>query len=112
MASNKSSVKEILAHLSVETSARLMSINPSNTNFKLRTFLSAKETVKVEEKKDDMEAGLFSQLRYAHNFQCVTQLQNFICSNQVGEMRRTYLSKMQTITSEGRSIDAHPRLPW
>ena len=107
MASNKSSVKEIMAHLSVESSntARLMSVSSSSSNFMLRTFLSATEKVKVEESHEDLDEGLFSQLRYAHNFQVVTRLQNFISSNQQGEMRRTYLSRRPTISSEGRSID-------
>ena len=107
MATNDSSVKEIMAHLNLESSnaARLMSINSSSSNYMLRTFLSSTETVKVEELKDDMDKGAFSRLRHAFSFQCVTRLQNFICSNQVGEMKRVFLSKRQTVASEGRSID-------
>ena len=53
---NKSSVKEMMAHLSVESTntARLLSISSSSANFTLRTFLSATEKVKVEESKDDV----------------------------------------------------------
>ena len=107
MANNKSSVKEIMSHLSVETSntVRLISISSSSSKFTLGTFLSATEKVNVEENHEDLDEGLFSQLRYAHNFQVVTRLQNFICSNQQEEMRRTYLRKRQTISSDGRSID-------
>lgn len=105
MATKDSSVKEIMAQLNMESSntARLMSINSSSSNFMLRTFLSITETFKVEELKDDMEEGLFSRLRHAFSFQCVTRLQNFVGSNQVGEMKRTFLSRRQTVASEGRS---------
>ena len=48
---------------------------------------------------------MFSQLRHAHNFQVVTKLHNFLKSNQRGEMKRTYLSRRPTVTSEGRSED-------
>ena len=74
----------MLAHLSVENTntARLLSISSSCNNFTLRSFLSATETVMVEESREDVEEGLFNQLRHAHNFQVVTKLNNFITSNQ------------------------------
>ena len=53
---NKSNMKGMMAHLSVESTntARLLSISSSSANFTLRTFLSATEKVKVEERKDDV----------------------------------------------------------
>ena len=107
MVTNVSSMKEMMAHLNLESAnvARLMSINSSSSNFMLRTFLSSTETVKVEELKDDMAEGAFSRLMHALSFQCVTRLQNYISSNQVGDMKRAFMSRRQTVASEGRTID-------
>ena len=108
MATNTSSMKEMMAHLNLESSnsARLLSINSSSNNFMLRTFLSSTETVKVQEEKDDMIEGTFSNLRHSFSFQCVTKLQNFICCNQVGEMKRCFLSRRQTVASERGALVA------
>ena len=67
--------------------------------------MSATETVKVEESKDDMDMGVFGELRHANTFQVVTKLHNFITSNQQSEMKRTNLNRRPTVTSEGRSED-------
>ena len=89
-------MKEMMAHLSIESTnmARLLSISSSNTDYTLRTFLSATETVKVEESKDDADVGVFGELRHAHTFQVVTKLHIFITSNQQGEMKRTNLNRL------------------
>ena len=81
--SNRSTMKEMMALLSIESTnmARLLSISSSNTDYTIRTVLSATETVKVEESKDDVDMGVFGELRHAHTFQVVTKLHNFITSN-------------------------------
>ena len=105
--SNRSTMKEMMALLSIKSTykARLLSISSSNVDYTLRTFLSATETVKVEESKDDVEVGVFGELRHAHTFQVGTKLHNFITSNQQGEMKRTNLNRRPTVTSKGRSED-------
>ena len=77
MANNDSSMKEMMAHLNLESanSARLMSIHSSSTNLMLRTSLSSTETVKVQEEKDDIIEGTSSKLR--HSFKLI-KLKDFV----------------------------------
>ena len=105
--SNRSTMKEMMAHLSIESTntARLLSISSSTVDYTLRTFLSSTETVRIDESKDDLEPGIYCELRHAHSFQVVSKLHNFITSNQQGEMQRTILNKKPTYISEGRSVD-------
>ena len=96
-----------MAPLSIESTnmARLLSISSSTADYTLRTFLSATETIRIEESKDDLEPGVYCELRHAHSFQVVSKLHNFITSNQQGEMQRTILNKKPTYISEGRSVN-------
>ena len=80
---NRSTMKQLMAHLSIESTnmARLLSISSSTADYTLRTFLSATETIRIEESKDDLEPGVYCELRHAHSFQVVSKLHNFITSN-------------------------------
>jgi hypothetical protein len=63
------STKEKLAMMEIEmsNSARLLSLNSCSGNFQLKTFLSATETVMVDEREEDND-----EMRKWSSFQCVT----------------------------------------
>ena len=92
--------KEKLAMMEIEMSnaARLLSLNSSSGNFQLKTFLSATETVMVDELGEDKD-----DLRKWSSFQCVTKLKNWSTSTQVGEMQKCHLSRWPAWPMKGRS---------
>ena len=96
----QTSIKEKLAMIEIEMSnaARLLSLNSSSGNFQLKTFLSATETVMVDEWPADKD-----DLRKWSNFQCVTKLKNWSTCTQVGEMQKCHLSRWPAWPSKGRS---------
>ena len=79
---DKTEMKERLAMLDIEmaNAARLISLNSSSGNYQQKTFLSATESVMVDELGDSKD-----ELRKWSTFQTVTKLKNYITSTQVGE---------------------------
>jgi hypothetical protein len=93
-------MKERLAMLDIKmaNTARLISLNSSFGNYQLKTFLSATESVMVEElgeSKDDLRKWM--------TFQTVTKLKNYSTCTQVGESTKFHLSKFLVCPSKGRS---------
>ena len=83
MPTEKTEMKERLAMLEIETAnaARLISLNSSSGNYQLKTFLSATESVMVDELPEEKD-----ELRRWSTFQSVTKLKNYTTCTQVGEM--------------------------
>ena len=82
----------------MSNAARLISLNSSSGNYQLKTFLSATESVMVDELLEEKD-----ELRRFSTFQAVTKLKNYTTSTQVGEMSKCHLSKFPTWPSQGRS---------
>ena len=97
MPTEKTEMKERLAMLEIEMSnaARLISLNSSSGNYQLKTFLSATESVMVDELLEEKD-----ELRRFSTFQAVTKLKNYTTSTQVGEMSKCHLSKFPTWPSQ------------
>ena len=77
---DKTKMKERLAMLDIKmaNTARLISLNFSSGNYQLETFLSATESVIVDELGESKD-----ELRKLSTFQTVTKLNNYIMSTQV-----------------------------
>ena len=84
--------------IEMANSARLISLNSSSGNYQLKTFLSATESVMVDELGESKD-----ELRRWSTFQTVTKLKNYTTCTQVGEMSKCHLSKFPVWPSKGRS---------
>jgi hypothetical protein len=99
--SDKTEMKERLAMLDIEmaNAARLISLNSSSGNYQLKTFLSATESVMVDELGESKD-----ELRKWSTFQTITKLKNYITSTQVGAMNKCHLSKFLVWPSKGNAL--------
>jgi hypothetical protein len=93
-------MKERLAMLDIEmaNASRLLALNSSSGNYQLKTFLSATESVMVDEFGETTD-----DLRRWMTFQTVTKLKNYSMCTQVGESTKCHLSKFPVWPKQGRS---------